>query len=256
MFQFPVWADETVLFQRPEVRSPPLVDDCHGEHTQIDWTNLNQLFWEWPLRADCRQAYIRCAFIGRGKVFSRTWHAPFISDPVDEGAALVRRMLNLCRERVDVLVDVLAFQDMCLYERYSFTGEFDGLLLANLGYWPLTVTLNRAPNRTSTGLTAGRELRWTWPSPQVSMGISGFLWEGGIMLEIKQLHIQTATYSLLYNVKHWYSHCIILWSYLCTFFSIFSCCQVRFSPLIEPEWNKTATTEAFSTVILSRLQST
>lgn len=131
MFRFPVWADETVLFQRPEVRSPPLVDDCHGEHTQIDWTNSNQLFWEWLLRADCRQAYIRCPFIGRRQVFSRTWHAPFISDPVDEGAALVRRMLNLCRERVDVLVDVLAFQDMCLYERYRFTGEFDGLLLGD-----------------------------------------------------------------------------------------------------------------------------
>lgn len=126
-----------------------------------------------------------------------------------------------------------------------------GVTHANLGYWHLTVTLNRAPNRTSTGLTAGREPRWRWPSPQVSMGISGFLWEGGIMLEMKQLHSQTATYSLLYNVKHWYSHCIILWSYL-----FISCCQVCFSPLIEPEWNKTATTEAFSTVILLWLQST
>ncbi|XP_008299148.1 putative nuclease HARBI1 [Stegastes partitus] len=49
---------------------------------------------------------------------------PFLNDPVDEGAALLRRELNLRREMViRPRIDVLAFPDSCLVERYRFTSQ-------------------------------------------------------------------------------------------------------------------------------------
>lgn len=172
-----------------------------------------------------------------------TRHAPFISDPVDEGAALVRRMLKLCRERVDVLVDVLAFQDKCLHARYRFTGESDGLLLGDWSYpcQPRLLTPYRDPepgtqqnfNRAHCRTTAQVEMTIT---SGVSMGISGFLWEGSIMLEIKTTAQSNSHLFFTLQCKT-----LILPLYyavvlpVCTFFSIFSCCQVCFSPLIEPK---------------------
>ncbi|XP_070845633.1 putative nuclease HARBI1 [Chaetodon trifascialis] len=49
---------------------------------------------------------------------------PFDNDPVDEGAALLRRELNICREMViRPRIDVLAFPDNYLFERYRFTSQ-------------------------------------------------------------------------------------------------------------------------------------
>lgn len=49
---------------------------------------------------------------------------PFDDDPVDEGAALLRRELNLGREiTIRPRIDVLAFPDSYLFERYRFASE-------------------------------------------------------------------------------------------------------------------------------------
>ncbi|XP_029952255.1 putative nuclease HARBI1 [Salarias fasciatus] len=49
---------------------------------------------------------------------------PFLNDPVDEGAALLRRELNIGREvTIRPRIDVLAFPDSYLFERYRFTSE-------------------------------------------------------------------------------------------------------------------------------------
>ena len=49
---------------------------------------------------------------------------PFINDPVDEGAALLRRELNIRREMIiRPHIDVLAFPDTYLFERYRFTSQ-------------------------------------------------------------------------------------------------------------------------------------
>ncbi|XP_054861509.1 putative nuclease HARBI1 [Amphiprion ocellaris] len=49
---------------------------------------------------------------------------PFINDPVDEGAALLRTELNIRREIVfRPRIDVLAFPDSYLFERYRFTSQ-------------------------------------------------------------------------------------------------------------------------------------
>ena len=49
---------------------------------------------------------------------------PFDNDPVDEGAALLRRELNIRREMIiRPRVDVLAFPDSYLFERYRFTSQ-------------------------------------------------------------------------------------------------------------------------------------
>uniref|UniRef100_A0AAQ5Z7X2 DDE Tnp4 domain-containing protein n=1 Tax=Amphiprion ocellaris TaxID=80972 RepID=A0AAQ5Z7X2_AMPOC len=49
---------------------------------------------------------------------------PFINDPVDEGAELLHRELNIRREIVIRLrIDVLAFPDSYLFERYRFTSQ-------------------------------------------------------------------------------------------------------------------------------------
>jgi len=56
--------------------------------------------------------------------FCRLSKCPFINDPVDEGAALLRRDLNIRQEIVIRLrVDVLAFPDNYLFERYRFTSR-------------------------------------------------------------------------------------------------------------------------------------
>ena len=43
---------------------------------------------------------------------------PFDNDPVNEGAALLRRELNIRREMVIRQIDVLAFPDNYLFERH------------------------------------------------------------------------------------------------------------------------------------------
>ena len=49
---------------------------------------------------------------------------PFDNDPVDEGAALLRRELNIRREMIiRPGIDVLAFLDNYLFERYRFTSQ-------------------------------------------------------------------------------------------------------------------------------------
>ena len=49
---------------------------------------------------------------------------PFDNDPVDEGAALLRRELNIRREMViRPRIDVLAFPDNYLFELYRFTSQ-------------------------------------------------------------------------------------------------------------------------------------
>ena len=49
---------------------------------------------------------------------------PFNNDPVDEGAALLRRELNIRREMVIMpRIDVLAFPESYLFERYRFTSQ-------------------------------------------------------------------------------------------------------------------------------------
>ncbi|XP_029899991.1 putative nuclease HARBI1 [Myripristis murdjan] len=49
---------------------------------------------------------------------------PFVDDPVDEGAVFLRRELNLRREVViKPRIDVLAFPDTFLFERYRFTSQ-------------------------------------------------------------------------------------------------------------------------------------
>lgn len=49
---------------------------------------------------------------------------PFDNDPVDEGAALLRRELNIRREMIiRPRIDVLAFPDNYLFERYRFTSQ-------------------------------------------------------------------------------------------------------------------------------------
>ncbi|XP_030254806.1 putative nuclease HARBI1 [Sparus aurata] len=49
---------------------------------------------------------------------------PFDNDPVDEGAALLRRELNIRREMIiRPRIDVLAFPDIYLFERYRFTSQ-------------------------------------------------------------------------------------------------------------------------------------
>ena len=46
---------------------------------------------------------------------------PFDNDPVDEGAALLRRELNIRREMIiRPPIDILAFSDHYLFERYCF----------------------------------------------------------------------------------------------------------------------------------------
>ena len=49
---------------------------------------------------------------------------PFDNDPVDEGAALLRRELNIHREMIiRPHIDVLAFPDNYLFEWYHFTSQ-------------------------------------------------------------------------------------------------------------------------------------
>ncbi|XP_061584557.1 putative nuclease HARBI1 [Cololabis saira] len=49
---------------------------------------------------------------------------PFLEDPIDEGAALLRRELNIRREIViRPRIDVLSFPDKFLFERYRFTSQ-------------------------------------------------------------------------------------------------------------------------------------
>ena len=49
---------------------------------------------------------------------------PFDNDPVDEGAALLRRELNIRREMVIMpRIDVLPFPESYLFERYRFTSQ-------------------------------------------------------------------------------------------------------------------------------------
>jgi len=48
---------------------------------------------------------------------------PFDNDPVDEGAALLRGELNIRWEMDMRHIDVLAFPDDHLYERYLFTSQ-------------------------------------------------------------------------------------------------------------------------------------
>ncbi|KAM7006165.1 putative nuclease HARBI1 [Tautogolabrus adspersus] len=49
---------------------------------------------------------------------------PFLEDPIDEGAALIRRELRLRRERIlRPRLDVLSFPDNDLFERYRFSSN-------------------------------------------------------------------------------------------------------------------------------------
>ncbi|TKS65903.1 putative nuclease HARBI1 [Collichthys lucidus] len=49
---------------------------------------------------------------------------PFDHDPVDEGAAILRRELQICRQRVlRPRIDISAFPDNFLFERYRFTSQ-------------------------------------------------------------------------------------------------------------------------------------
>lgn len=49
---------------------------------------------------------------------------PFDDDPIDEGAALLRRELNIRREIIiRPRIDVLAFPDNFLFERYRFKSQ-------------------------------------------------------------------------------------------------------------------------------------
>ena len=60
----------------------------------------------------------------RRRLFFTNMACPFENDPVDEGAALLRRELNIRPERViRPRIDVLAFPENYLFERYRFTSE-------------------------------------------------------------------------------------------------------------------------------------
>lgn len=49
---------------------------------------------------------------------------PFLNDVVDEGAALLRRELNIHREVIfRPRIDIMAFPDSYLFERYRFTSQ-------------------------------------------------------------------------------------------------------------------------------------
>ena len=49
---------------------------------------------------------------------------PFVDDPIDEEAVLLRRELNIRRERIlRPRLDVFSFPDNCLFERYRFSSQ-------------------------------------------------------------------------------------------------------------------------------------